>query len=77
MTLRRRDLNRLVSYCSAAADVRTAITVLAKPAPCQVTALGSSESPILPMLFVEIFKPEEQPKLQLFTGTGVPGTSVA
>jgi hypothetical protein len=44
MTLRQRDLNRLMSHSNAAADVRTAITVMAKPAPHLLTALGSSES---------------------------------
>jgi peptide/nickel transport system substrate-binding protein len=82
MTLRQRDLNRLMSHSNAAADVRTAITVMAKPAPHLLTALGSSESPITPRPFGEIFKSEEQPKLEQTIGTcpilkeWVPGNSV-
>jgi peptide/nickel transport system substrate-binding protein len=56
--------------------------VRAKPAPHLLTALGSSESPIMPKHFGEIFKPEEQPKLEQTIGTcpilkeWVPGNSV-
>jgi peptide/nickel transport system substrate-binding protein len=45
--------------------------------------LGSSESPIMPRPFDEIFEPEEQPKLEQTIGTcpipkeWVPGNSVA
>jgi peptide/nickel transport system substrate-binding protein len=51
-------------------DPHTAIIVLSKPAPYLITALGSSESPIVPKHVYETFKPEEQPKLEQTIGTG-------
>jgi peptide/nickel transport system substrate-binding protein len=51
-------------------DSHTAIIMLSKPAPYLITALGSSESPIVPKHIYETFKPEEQPKLEQTIGTG-------
>ena len=51
-------------------DPLTAVIVLSKPAPYLITALGSSESPIVPKHVYETFKPEEQPKLEQTIGTG-------
>jgi peptide/nickel transport system substrate-binding protein len=51
-------------------DPHTAIIVLSKPAPYLITALGSSESPIVPKHVYETFKPDEQPKLGQTIGTG-------
>ena len=51
-------------------DPHTAIVVLSKPAPYLITALGSSESPIVPKHVYQTFKPEEQPKLEQTIGTG-------
>ncbi|RUW30390.1 MULTISPECIES: ABC transporter substrate-binding protein [unclassified Mesorhizobium] len=51
-------------------DPHTAIIVLSKPAPYLITAVSSSESPIVPKHVYETFKPEEQPKLEQTIGTG-------
>ncbi|MER8702638.1 ABC transporter substrate-binding protein [Mesorhizobium sp. M0768] len=51
-------------------DPHTAIIVLSKPAPYLITALSSSESPIVPKHVYETFKPAEQPKLEQTIGTG-------
>ncbi len=51
-------------------DPHTAIVVLTKPAPYLITALSSSESPIVPKHVYETFKPQEQPKLAQTIGTG-------
>ncbi len=44
--------------------------MLTKPAPYLITALSSSESPIVPKHVYETFKPQEQPKLAQTIGTG-------
>lgn len=51
-------------------DPHTAIIVLSAPAPFLLTALSSSESPIVPKHIYETFKPEVQPKLGQVIGTG-------
>jgi peptide/nickel transport system substrate-binding protein len=51
-------------------DPHTAVIVLSKPAPYLITALGSSESPIVPKHVYETFKPSDQPKLEQTIGTG-------
>jgi peptide/nickel transport system substrate-binding protein len=51
-------------------DAHTAVIVLSKPAPYLISALSSSESPIVPKHIYEAFKPEEQPKLAQTIGTG-------
>lgn len=51
-------------------DPLTAIIVLSKPAPYLISALGSSESPIVPKHVYETFKPTEQPTLAQTIGTG-------
>jgi len=51
-------------------DPHTAIVVLSRPAPYLITAVSSSESPIVPKHIYETFKPEEQPKLEQTIGTG-------
>lgn len=51
-------------------DPHTAVVVLSKPAPYLISALSSSESPIVPKHVYETFKPEEQPKLAQTIGTG-------
>jgi peptide/nickel transport system substrate-binding protein len=51
-------------------DPHTAIIVLSQPAPYLITALGGSESPIVPKHVYETFKPDEQPKLAQTIGTG-------
>ena len=51
-------------------DRLTAVIVLSKPAPYLITALGSSELPIVPKHVYQTFKPEEQPKLEQTIGTG-------
>lgn len=53
-----------------APDKHTAVVVLSKPAPYLITALSSSESPIVPKHIYETFKPQEQPKLAQTIGTG-------
>ncbi|WP_113423322.1 ABC transporter substrate-binding protein [Rhizobium sp. SYY.PMSO] len=51
-------------------DPLTAVIVLSKPAPYLISALGSSESPIVPKHVYETFKPAEQPTLAQTIGTG-------
>ena len=51
-------------------DAHTAIVVLSKPAPYLISALSSSESPIVPKHIYETFKPQEQPTLAQTIGTG-------
>ncbi|MFT4183582.1 MAG: ABC transporter substrate-binding protein, partial [Rhizobium sp.] len=51
-------------------DPHTAIIVLSKPAPYLISALSSSESPIVPKHVYEKFKPEQQPTLTQTIGTG-------
>lgn len=51
-------------------DAHTAIIVLSKPAPYLISALSSSESPIVPKHVYEAFKPEQQPNLAQTIGTG-------
>ncbi|KAA1177010.1 ABC transporter substrate-binding protein [Rhizobium tropici] len=51
-------------------DPLTAVIVLSKPAPYLISALGSSESPIVPKHIYETFKPTEQPTLAQTIGTG-------
>ena len=51
-------------------DPLTAVIVLSKPAPYLISALSSSESPIVPKHVYETFKPAEQPTLAQTIGTG-------